>query len=103
MGPIWGQQGPGEPHVGPMNFAIWVVIFMVSIIENNIGSGNGLFHGDISQAMTWTNANLMSVGYLEQNSVKYHSKYNGFHKQKCILLWRLRNGGHFAQIRVLEC
>ena len=24
MGPIWGQQDPGRPHVGPMNFAIWV-------------------------------------------------------------------------------
>ena len=24
MGPIWGQQGPGGPHVGPMNLAIWV-------------------------------------------------------------------------------
>ena len=24
MGPIWGWQGPGGPHVGPMNFAIWV-------------------------------------------------------------------------------
>ena len=22
MGPIWGRQDPGEPHVGPMNFAI---------------------------------------------------------------------------------
>ena len=26
MGPILGRQDPGEPHVGPMNFAIWVVI-----------------------------------------------------------------------------
>ena len=26
MEPIWGRQGPGGPHVGPMNFAIWVVI-----------------------------------------------------------------------------
>ena len=25
MGPIWGRQDPGEPHVGPMNFAIWVI------------------------------------------------------------------------------
>ena len=25
MGPIWGRQDPGGPHVGPMNFAIWVV------------------------------------------------------------------------------
>ena len=24
MGPIWGQQDPGGPHVSPMNFAIWV-------------------------------------------------------------------------------
>ena len=23
MGPIWGRQDPGEPHVGPMNLAIW--------------------------------------------------------------------------------
>ena len=23
MGSIWGRQNPGEPHVGPMNFAIW--------------------------------------------------------------------------------
>ena len=22
MGPIWGWQDPGGPHVGPMNFAI---------------------------------------------------------------------------------
>ena len=25
MGPIWGRQDPGEPHVGPMNFAIRAV------------------------------------------------------------------------------
>ena len=24
MGPIWGRQDPGGPHVGPVNFAIWV-------------------------------------------------------------------------------
>ena len=23
MGPMWGRQDPGGPHVGPMNFAIW--------------------------------------------------------------------------------
>ena len=23
MGPIWGGQDPGGPHVGPMNLAIW--------------------------------------------------------------------------------
>ena len=25
MGPIWGRQAPGGPHVGPMNFVIWGV------------------------------------------------------------------------------
>ena len=24
MGPIWGGQDPGGPHVHPMNFVIWV-------------------------------------------------------------------------------
>ena len=26
MGPIWGRQDPGGPHVGPMNLAIWACI-----------------------------------------------------------------------------
>ena len=26
MGPIWGRQDPGGPHVGPINFVIWVEI-----------------------------------------------------------------------------
>ena len=25
MGPIWGRQDPGGPHVGPMNFVTWDV------------------------------------------------------------------------------
>ena len=28
MGPIWGRQDPGWPHVGSMDFAIWVVMFI---------------------------------------------------------------------------
>ena len=26
MGPTWGQQDPGGPHVGHVNLAIWVLI-----------------------------------------------------------------------------
>ena len=26
MGPIWGGQDPGGPHVGPMNFVLWEAI-----------------------------------------------------------------------------
>ena len=29
MGPIWGRQDPGWPHVGPMNFAIWAAMFHI--------------------------------------------------------------------------
>ena len=29
MGPIWGRQDPGGPHVGPMNFVIWAVDWMI--------------------------------------------------------------------------
>ena len=25
MGPVWGRQDPGGPHVGPLNFIIWVI------------------------------------------------------------------------------
>ena len=25
MGPIWGRQDPGGPHLGPINFAIWAI------------------------------------------------------------------------------
>ena len=28
MGPIWGRQEPGGPHVGPMNFTIWVITWI---------------------------------------------------------------------------
>ena len=30
MGPTWVRQVPGGPHVGPMNFAIWVVTYWIS-------------------------------------------------------------------------
>ena len=28
MGPTWGRQDPGGPRVGPMNFAIWVGMYV---------------------------------------------------------------------------
>ena len=34
MGSIWGRQGPGGPHVGPMNFAMWDFnVFRVSYAD----------------------------------------------------------------------
>ena len=31
MGPIWGRQDPGGPHVGPMNNVIWGLLLQVAI------------------------------------------------------------------------
>ena len=31
MGLIWGRQDPGGPRVGPINFAIWVTLFLYLI------------------------------------------------------------------------
>ena len=28
VGPIWGRQDPGGPHVGPMNLALWDILIM---------------------------------------------------------------------------
>ena len=40
MGPIWGRQDPGGPHVGPMNLIIWVAIhwspMMISMQRSSI-------------------------------------------------------------------
>ena len=29
VGPTWGRQHPGEPHVGPMNFLIWEIFNLI--------------------------------------------------------------------------
>ena len=46
MGPIWGRQDPGGPHVGPMNFAIWEVY----VARKYCGAWCQLVHDDV---MIW--------------------------------------------------
>ena len=56
VGPTWDRQDPGEPHVGHMNFAIWVA---VSYICQHLASLKALgskqngrhFADDISNAI----------------------------------------------------
>ena len=31
MGPIWGRQDPGGPHVGPMKLAIWDLSMLIHV------------------------------------------------------------------------
>ena len=46
MGPIWGRQDPGGPHVGPMNFGIWVKTPYI-VIYLDTGLVNRLFGTDL--------------------------------------------------------
>ena len=36
MGPIWGRQDPGGPHVGPINLAVWDV-FVDRLVLTHLG------------------------------------------------------------------
>ena len=48
------------------------------------------------QAITWTNADLLSIGHMEHSSVKLELKYT-YPSWKCVWKYRLQNGGHFVQ------
>ena len=73
MGPIWGQQDPGGPHVGPMNFAIWVC---------SMGTGNekSLYLTKLcflqNQWNVYCAQNEMSVMSLIMQNIQFSS--NGF-------------------------
>ena len=47
MGPIWGRQDPGGPHVGPMNFAIWEAIKWPNVDMNLWCHVACLLHGEL--------------------------------------------------------
>ena len=53
MGPTWGQpegrQDPGGPHVGPMNFAIWV--YLVEWLHLESLEVNTLWHKGMADIM----------------------------------------------------
>ena len=37
LGPIWGRQDPGGPHVGRMNFVIWGLSWYIPVTANQDG------------------------------------------------------------------
>ena len=47
MGPTWGRQDPGGPHVGPMNFAIWGALIFSLYSPGQAKQTNGLVTGDL--------------------------------------------------------
>ena len=67
----------------------------VSVNWADIGSGNGLL-SVWRQAITWTNAVLLSIGPLVINFSEIWIKIQNFHSWKYAWICRLRNDGHFV-------
>ena len=45
MGPIWGRQDPGGPHVGHMNFAIWGILkFSLLLLPLKLLNKQSIWH-----------------------------------------------------------
>ena len=42
MGPIWDRQGPGGPHIGPMNFAIWDIMLLFHTLKTALQLQNSM-------------------------------------------------------------
>ena len=65
MRPIWGQQGPGGPHVGPMNFAIWDVINYHNILKscktNSFYAPHQCYYGYRSADIYWDIRYIFSI------------------------------------------
>ena len=59
MGPIWGRQDQGEPHVGPMNFAIWVITRICTVLGFSPLDRDNT--ATISQTTFWNASFLMKM------------------------------------------
>ena len=110
MGPIWGRQDPGGPHVGPMNFAIWaetnIIYFPIMHYclrqqtgqnqwnqwvanllhicvhkQTIIGPDNGLLLGQ-HQAIIWSNAGILLIQTLGTNFTEILSEIHTFSFKK---------------------
>ena len=77
-GPIWGRQGTGGPHFGPMNFAIWKLPFCVLLSYcycSNIGKLSIIAVTKTHITLKSINAITMKhdvVSYYINNILSYH-------------------------------
>ena len=56
MGPIWGWQGPGGPHVGPMKFAIWDSLGQCANNEDFMKNSHfGKMFTSLGLTLSWSN------------------------------------------------
>ena len=93
MGPTWGQQDPGGPHIGPMNLAIRVIYLPKSQVEINrvfkggysVFNANWRIHAHIKIRVCWktmhVNIPVFAHSYTSVRSILHgqtHSIYSGW-------------------------
>ena len=64
MGPIWGRQDPGGPHVGPMNFVIWDALIMHPMLGVFIVSSKSELSSTLVTASFYNGSCYNSHNYL---------------------------------------
>ena len=81
MGPIWGQQDPGGPHVGPMNLVIW------EVCENRMAEG--LLNAHLFDSLGYrvhrygkqsTRSNVQFIFHIIWLSLKYRGEHGLTHE-----------------------
>ena len=69
MGPTWGRQEPGEPHVGHMNRAIWVIS-----VDTEFAVGHEIDNGEgqnlITSTITCWEVKYDHTGYFRNKYLK---------------------------------
>ena len=100
MGPIWGRQDPGGPHVGPRNFAIWVVLCVLCCVEmcSIFFRGPSQFRDAISTEiliinMRWVDHHIFTKG------ISMARNYDAYNSQLLIPQYLLVRGNNLCPIR----
>ena len=72
---------------------VWLVTYIrdLTVLKKKQVFSYAWHHEDI----TWTKGDLLSIGVLGTNLVKFDSKCNDFNSRKCISKCRLQNGNPF--------
>ena len=76
MGPIWGGQDQGGPHVGPMNFAIW------DYVDTKSNGFETSWDVTIRRPITYCNSNLDIIYFASVDAEQQLKPANAIHFRK---------------------
>ena len=101
MGPNWGRQDPGGPHVGPMILAIWVETAGTSSYSSLIIMVNAhTFYDNASLIHNKSQSFRSAMNYSKITlDTQYHRCYNVIYMEQNIVmhyLWITEELDHFA-------